>query len=62
MKKAFGFAMAAAMVIDGAASADILYHNPPVTPRALKIRSILTSQPTQRTWLLTSISLTPGSH
>ncbi len=29
MKKAFGFAVAATMVIGGAASADVLYHNPP---------------------------------
>ncbi len=28
MKKAFGFAVAATMVIGGAASADVLYHNP----------------------------------
>ena len=28
MKKAFGFAIAATMVIGGAASADVLYHNP----------------------------------
>ncbi len=29
MNKAIGFAMAATMVIGGAASADVLYHNPP---------------------------------
>ena len=56
MKKAFGFAMAATMVIGGAASADVLYHNPPVVAGTAKDQEY-PDFPTYSTYLVADVNI-----